>query len=345
MTNHHLEPTDQQLADAATNKTYSLDDFSPPPSVPRFAPEKIRGFRQHTSGILVSERALRSLVESPKTNGVEYQVEVEDPELTAEQQKFREQLLQSVPAAYAAYRQTIAIINRNSDPSPDHDFGTVAESFALELAQQSLTPTLIRDLHTQLEKAKANKIENSPTPGFNLLFIPNRNLTTAAEDNLASVIQVQVPAYDGDPYVYEPIHNTPHQHNPTNDSPVTIAFAPRHYNLPAGKASTQKAAMDAHNVNPENATTLRSATDLEAMTAIFQTITANPDNIDWQTKEGWNSDRFHATYFRNVTATPDADGDVPDVYVDYDGQFNRGDSPVGNGYAGRALVVPKSLKA
>lgn len=345
MTNHHLEPTDQQLADAATNKTYSLDDFSPAPSVPRFAPEKIRGFRQHTSGILVSERALRSLVESPKTNGVEYQVEVEDPELTAEQQKFREQLLQGVPAAYATYRQTIAIINRNSDPMPDHDFGTVAESFALELAQQSLTPALIRDLHTQLEKAKANNIENSPTPGFNLLFIPNRNLTTAAEDNLASVIQVQVPAWDGDPYVYKALHNTPHQQDTTNPNPVTFALAPLHYNLPEGKAATQKAAMDAHNVNPENATTLRSATDLEAMTAIFQTITANPDNIDWQTKEGWNTARFHATYFRDVTATPDADGYVPRVYVADYGRFSRDISPVSSVNAGRALVVPKSLKA
>lgn len=261
-------------------------------------------------------------------------------ELTREEAEFRQELLGGVSTSLETYTLAIGMLNQTIQNDPISGMSFEA---ALEMAQRDLTPAVVRDLYKQTQEAKARPIEpikNSPTPGFDIMFVADEDLTEKQEDDVADGVQAAIPAYQGEPYVYRALHNEPHKQQDV--SPVRVVFAPRHLNLPSGKADAQKAMIAAHNANTENSTSLRSAGDLEAMTAILHTIRTNPDGIDWKTS-GYDEERFWATYYRNVEATPGADGDVPNVYVGFGGRFYRLNSGASNVVPTRALVVPKKV--
>lgn len=264
--------------------------------------------------------------------------------LTPEEQAYKAEALKGLRLSHGSYVSVMEAINgtakrragRGQNKLP---VASVAEAQAA--LEAVLTPAMIRAERAQIAEFTANPEANSPEPGFDTVFITTKALTAADENAIAAHLQRKLPAYPGKSYIYEPLHNesTAHRGNDTDDTETKVVAVrvPRHLNLRRGTVDRQKAAIEAHNQDPGQNTTLQTASDLVAMTHIATLIDGGA--ID-TTTEGYNEARFWATHYKDVLAAPQG-GVVPGVVVYGDARFNRGGSSVGYDGPSRALVVPR----
>jgi len=277
-------------------------------------------------GLMIGSLATAESSASPETQPLP---------LTPEEAAFKESLLERLKKTYRTYAFAMNVMNGARGKKaklPVADFlvvKTAAEGF--------LTDDLVRGAKAEVDKFTAHPIENSPEAGFDLLPLPNTNLTGDDETALADHIQgLFASAYKGDAHVYPPFHDndTAHQADGTKAA-VTFVLAPTHLNLDHGDVAKQKADLEAHNADPDT-TTYQTGNDLAAMLHIKHL--ADNKLIDTTTK-GYVEDRFWQTYYRDVQKKP-VGGFVPDVFFSDRARLYRGYSLVSYDEASRALVVP-----
>jgi hypothetical protein len=203
------------------------------------------------------------------------------------------------------------------------------ETIRAEAEALLANPAVLEELQTEIDRFTSNPEVDSPEAGFDLVIVPE-GLTTADEQAIAESVQAKITtAYR--PYIRSDRYNdtrTPE----VSGKGYHLAFAPRHYNVPAGTTSQQTKQMNAQNQTTE-ATSLQTATDAEALAAINNLVdTKQLDNP---------STRFDQTYYRRFDQAP-FDDVVSRVYVRGDGRLDLDGSYVHYGRPARALVVPKA---
>lgn len=260
--------------------------------------------------------------------------------LTPEEQAYKAEALEALRVSHGSYVSVMDAINSTKNRRATNNRLPVANEAEAQAALEAvLTPAMIRAERAQIAEFTANPEANSPEPGFDTVFIPTKALTAADENAVATSLQGKLPAYDGEPYVYEPLHNqaTAHGGNDTDNTVIAVRV-PHHLNLRRGTVAEQKAAIETHNQDPEQDTTIQTASDLVAMMHIATLIASG--ELDTTTTEGYDEARFWATYYKDVLATPRG-GIVPGVYVSADARFGRVCSNVYRDSPSRALVVPR----
>ena len=186
------------------------------------------------------------------------------------------------------------------------------------------------ELQAEVDYFTANPEADSPTPGFDLVIIPE-SLTVHDEQAIAKDLQGKIPSDYEQPYIRPEAYNDDRTPEVTGKG-YRLAFAPRHYNVPKGTAKNQANWMNGNN-RRTTATELQTATDAEAMAFIN-------DLVDTKQLDNPNT-RFDQTFFRRFDQAPHDDV-VSDVCVDGNGWLFLGESDVHRDYSSRALVVPKA---
>lgn len=188
---------------------------------------------------------------------------------------------------------------------------------------------VMAELQAEVDYFTANPEVDSPTPGFDLVIVPE-GLTATDEQAIAGGVQAKITT-DYTPYIRPEAYNDKRTPEVTGKG-YRIAFAPRHYNVPKGTATNQTNWMKGNNQRTA-ATQLETATDAEALAQINNLAdTKQLDNP---------STRFDQTYFRRSDQAP-LGVSVSDVCVDDVGRLFLDWSYVHDGLSTRALVVPKA---
>lgn len=263
--------------------------------------------------------------------------------LTPEEQAYKAEALEALRVSHGSYVSVMDAINSTKNRRATNNRLPVANEAEAQAALEAvLTPAMIRAERAQIAEFTANPEANSPEPGFDTVFIPTKALTAADENAVATSLQGKLPAYDGGPYVYEPLHNQATAHHGENtrdtETKVVAVRVPHHLNLRSGTVAEQKAAILTHNQDPEQGTTLQTANDLIAMMHIATLIDRGVINT---TTEYYDKARFWTTYYKDVLAAPQ-DGIVSSVYVNDAALFYRLGSFVDRANPSRALVVPRA---
>ena len=261
--------------------------------------------------------------------------------LTPEELEFKESLKASFETSYGTYSSLLDAMNGSKDRSKrsSEKLEVASEQEAQTAIEALLTPGVIREAMSQIEEFSANPEDKSPEAGFDVVLIPNDDLTASDENAAAKHLQSLIPAWDGDDFVYEPLHNetTAHKAKPDVDNAVIAVLAPRHLNMRKGVVADQADRLDKIKADETSEAYLETADDITAITHATQLIA---EGLIDTTSEGYKEERFWATYYKDVSAEP-VDGCVPDSYVDDDGRFICYDSDARDGDPSRALVVPK----
>ena len=266
--------------------------------------------------------------------------ETPDPEALA---ITAESLLATFDTAYQGYGLLVraangARVEAKGRKKPEQLAAVDAKTIRADVETILASPDVVAELQAELDRARAYPETDSPEPGFRLMIVPE-SLAESDEQAIAADLQLQLKNQLG--VDYKTPYIRPAQYNDKRTPAVSgkgyrIAFAPTHYNVPGGTASTQTKWMDGRNQSL-SATELQTATDAEAMQFISQLL------ADSQLPVGrdYNPARYHATYFRRVDQAP-VGGRVSGVCVDGCGWLDLDGSNVHVDNPTRALVVPKA---
>lgn len=254
-----------------------------------------------------------------------------------------ESLLATFDTAYQTYSWQVAIANAargevKGRKKPEQLTAVDADTIRTDLEAILANETVVAELQAEIDHFMANPETDSPTPGFDVVIVPE-GLTTADEQVLARDLQVGIKDALGTSYATPYIR--PEAYNDKRTPAVTgkgyrIAFAPRHYNVPSGTTANQTTWLRDRN-QTTSATELQTATDAEALAQINNLL----ENDLLPKGSGYDVNRFHRTYFRRFDQAP-RDDHVSNVCVYGDGKLNLDGSDVHNDRSARALVVPKA---
>lgn len=260
---------------------------------------------------------------------------------TVEAASLHESILNGFDTAYNSYSSLLGVANKRrasvlGSKKPEQLKAVEADTIRTDV-EAVLTPHILDELQDNVDYFSVNPETHSPEASFRLVIVPE-GLVEADEQAIAVDLQMQLKNQLGVNY-YTP-YIRPAAYNDKRTPAVTgkgyrFAFAPVHYNVPSGTASTQAEWLN--DMNQVGATELQTATDAEAMQFISQLLT------DKQLPKGTGLDpaRYHATYFRRLDQAPHDDyGSF--VRVDDRGRLILGGAYVHYDYPARALVVPKA---
>jgi hypothetical protein len=247
----------------------------------------------------------------------------------------QESLLDSFDTAYGSYSNLVRDANMRRDQArgrkkPEQLQAVDADTIRADVEAVLANPGVVAELQAEVDRARAYPEVDGQEAGFDLVIVPE-GLTKEDVNLAAHRLQQELNPDYNEAYI------RPEAFNDKRTPAVTgkgyrIAFAPTHYNVPGGIASTQTKWMEGKNQSL-TATELQTATDAEAL-AFIDGLNANDQLDDSNT-------RFDRSYFRRFDQTP-RDGCVSRVVVLDRGRLILDGSLVHRDYPTRALVVPKA---
>lgn len=267
--------------------------------------------------------------------------------LTPEEIIFKETLLGNFETSYETYTSVLDVINDNtSRKTKENKLEIATEAESRTAVEALLTPGVVRHAMREMKEFSEKPEANSPGVGFDIVLVPNVDLTIEDEDAVAAKIQSLMTQssitgdYGCSGYKHDLLHNqsTAHKSDSTTDSPVVAVLAPRHLNMRIGNVSDQKANLNQHNQRPEAETKLQTADDITAMAHILALI--EQELVDTTTIDYKN--KLWITNYKNVSAQP-MYGQVPYCEIGSGGiMLVRGSWNIEYDSPSRALMVPKA---